>query len=84
MKTSFGPNFMAMAIEFNDQISQTLNPNLMFSFFKDYCNALSTHFAKMIMFGYKRFFFTMVAFCLFFNAILNGLKHVTSKGWSIC
>jgi hypothetical protein len=34
MKTSLGPNFMAMVIEFNAQISQTLNPNLMFFFFQ--------------------------------------------------
>jgi hypothetical protein len=26
----------------------------------------------------------MATFRSFFNAILNGLKHVTSKGWSMC
>jgi hypothetical protein len=73
-----------MATKFNGQILQTLNPNLMFCVFKHYCKALSTHFAKVILYGSKTLFFSMATFRSFFNAILNGLKHVTSKGWSMC
>jgi len=57
VKTSFGPNFLAMVAKFNGQILQTLNPNLMFCFFKDCCKGLSTHFAKMILYGSNFFFF---------------------------
>jgi hypothetical protein len=32
-----------MATRFSRQIQETLNPNLLFSFFKDYGKALSTH-----------------------------------------
>ncbi len=80
VKTSLGPNFLAMEIEFNGQILQTLNPNLMFSFFKDCCKALSTHFDKVILSSSKKLFFAMAASRSFLNVVLNGLKHVTSKG----
>jgi hypothetical protein len=43
MNTSLGLNFPTMATRFSRQIWETLNLNLLFSFFKDYCKALSTH-----------------------------------------
>jgi hypothetical protein len=69
-----------MEVEFNGQILQTLNPNLMFYFFKDCCKTLSTHFAKVILSSSKKLFLVMVTSHSFLNVVLNGLKEVTSKG----
>jgi len=73
-ENSLGPNFMAMEVEFSGQVLQTINPNLMFYFFKDCCKSLSTHYAKVILSSSKKLFFAMATSCSFLNVILNGLK----------
>ncbi len=51
MNTSHGPNFPTMVAWFNGKIPKTLNLDFMFSFFKDYCKALSTHVAIVVLSG---------------------------------
>ncbi len=73
-------NLEVMAIKFNGQISQTLNLDFILFFSKDCCKTLSTHFAKVILFGSKKLLFAMVTSHSFQNVDLNDLKQVTSKG----
>jgi hypothetical protein len=40
-----------MVAWFNGKIPKTLNLDFMFSFFKDYCKALSTHVAIVVLSG---------------------------------
>jgi hypothetical protein len=52
MNTSLGPKFPTMVTRFSGQIQKTLNPNF-FSFFEDYCKALSTHATNVALFNSK-------------------------------
>jgi hypothetical protein len=53
MNTLLGPKISTIDVEFNHQISQTLNPNFIIYFFKDYNKALSTHLVSVPLLGSK-------------------------------
>jgi hypothetical protein len=53
MNTLLGPKFSTIVAGFNGQILQTLNPNFIISFFKDYNKALSTHLVSVPLLGLK-------------------------------
>ncbi len=75
VKIPLGPNFPTTVTSFNGRIPQTLNFNVnIFSFYKVYYNALSTHFASVILSCSKDLFFAIAKIIAFLNAFLNDLK----------
>jgi hypothetical protein len=74
VKTSFGPNFLAMVAKFNGQNSTNPKPKFYVLFFQTLLQSLSTHSGKVILSSSKKLFFSMATSHSFFNAISNGLK----------
>jgi hypothetical protein len=56
----------------------------MFCLVNDWCKALSTHLARVILSSLLNLLIAMVAFISFLDAVLNGLKQETSRGWNAC
>jgi len=64
--------------------SSNLNLALMIFLVSDWFKALSTHLARVILSSSLNLLVAMIAFLSFLNAILNGLKQETFKGWNAC
>jgi len=81
--TSIGLNSSFITFRFNSQIHVTLNPNYIY-IYDTWSNTLFTHLNSMWPCLVHCNYFLPWLHLSFMNAILNGLKHETSKHCRTC